>query len=49
MTDELKEFESYNIKVKEYDNLYIKAYDKFIDEIIKQILLDLKITLFLCD
>ncbi|PKC59851.1 hypothetical protein RhiirA1_426560, partial [Rhizophagus irregularis] len=32
MTDELKEFESYNIKVKEYNNLYIKAYDKFIDE-----------------
>ncbi|PKY27730.1 hypothetical protein RhiirB3_443556 [Rhizophagus irregularis] len=31
MTDELKEFESYNIKVKEYNDLYIKAYE-FIDE-----------------
>ncbi|PKY33392.1 hypothetical protein RhiirB3_452246 [Rhizophagus irregularis] len=31
MTDELKEFESYNIKVKEYYNLFIKAYE-FIDE-----------------
>ncbi|POG63376.1 hypothetical protein GLOIN_2v1687112 [Rhizophagus irregularis DAOM 181602=DAOM 197198] len=31
MTDELKEFESYNIKVKEYNNLYVRAYE-FIDE-----------------
>ncbi|GBC38119.2 hypothetical protein GLOIN_2v1550780 [Rhizophagus irregularis DAOM 181602=DAOM 197198] len=31
ITDELKEFESYNIKIKEYDNLFIKAI-KFIDE-----------------
>ncbi|PKK64964.1 hypothetical protein RhiirC2_853936 [Rhizophagus irregularis] len=31
MTDELKEFESYNIKVKEYNDLYIKAHE-FIDE-----------------
>ncbi|PKK64662.1 hypothetical protein RhiirC2_787189 [Rhizophagus irregularis] len=31
MADELKEFESYNIKVKEYYNLFIKAYE-FIDE-----------------
>ncbi|CAB5179162.1 unnamed protein product [Rhizophagus irregularis] len=31
MTDELREFESYNIKVKEYNDLYIKAYE-FIDE-----------------
>ncbi|PKY59628.1 hypothetical protein RhiirA4_482540 [Rhizophagus irregularis] len=31
MTDELKEFESYNIKVREYSDLYIRAYE-FIDE-----------------
>ncbi|CAB5192249.1 unnamed protein product [Rhizophagus irregularis] len=31
MTDEFKEFESYNIKVKGYYNLHIKAYE-FIDE-----------------
>ncbi|EXX68190.1 hypothetical protein RirG_107290 [Rhizophagus irregularis DAOM 197198w] len=31
MTGELKEFESYNIKVKEYNDLYIKAHE-FIDE-----------------
>ncbi|RGB41171.1 hypothetical protein C1646_739225 [Rhizophagus diaphanus] len=31
MTDELKEFELYNIKVKEYNDLYIKAHE-FIDE-----------------
>ncbi|GBC25165.2 hypothetical protein GLOIN_2v1769560 [Rhizophagus irregularis DAOM 181602=DAOM 197198] len=32
MTDELKEFESYNIKVKKYNCLYIRAYE-LIDEI----------------
>ncbi|POG77015.1 uncharacterized protein OCT59_005933 [Rhizophagus irregularis] len=31
MTDELKEFESYNIKVREYSDLCIRAYE-FIDE-----------------
>ncbi|UZO18287.1 uncharacterized protein OCT59_009603 [Rhizophagus irregularis] len=31
MTDELKEFESYNIKVKKYNCLYIRAYE-LIDE-----------------
>ncbi|RGB22158.1 hypothetical protein C1646_822654 [Rhizophagus diaphanus] len=31
MTDELKEFELYNIKVREHSDLYIRAYE-FIDE-----------------
>ncbi|GET59596.1 hypothetical protein GLOIN_2v1769560 [Rhizophagus irregularis DAOM 181602=DAOM 197198] len=34
MTDELKEFESYNIKVKKYNCLYIRAYE-LIDEILQ--------------
>ncbi|EXX78210.1 hypothetical protein RirG_017070 [Rhizophagus irregularis DAOM 197198w] len=27
MKDEVKEFESYNIKVQNYDDLYIQVYD----------------------
>ncbi|RGB39443.1 hypothetical protein C1646_754494 [Rhizophagus diaphanus] len=37
MTDELKEFESYNIKVKKYNCLYIRAYE-LIDEILRLLL-----------